>query len=106
MEKHHIIFKSQGGLDFPLNYKILTPEDHRGNKGPHLCRSKDLDYKLELEDNLFSILFRHFYSEHQLINILQLKPAQAHKICKKFTVHKEGFAREDVIRRLLGGKIY
>jgi len=106
VEKHHIVFKSQGGLDFPLNFKMLSSEEHRGNKGPHLCKKTDLSFKLELENTLFKILGNLFYTEDELIDELQLKPTQAHKICKKFTVYKEGYKREDVIRRLLGGKIY
>lgn len=35
IEKHHIVFKSQGGLDFDLNYKYLDSNSHRGNLGPH-----------------------------------------------------------------------
>lgn len=30
LEKHNIVFKSQGGIDFELNYKYLYSEDHRG----------------------------------------------------------------------------
>lgn len=48
LEKHHIVFKSQMGLDFELNYKYLTSEDHRGNEGPHKNREKNLEYKREL----------------------------------------------------------
>jgi len=85
---------------------MLTPEQHRGNNGPHLCKYANMLLKIHLQDKLIRILHKEFYTEDELIEELQLKPTQAHKICKKFTVYKEGYKREDVIRRLLGGKIY
>ena len=33
-QRHHIVFRSQGGLDFKLNYKYLCPEHHTGNESP------------------------------------------------------------------------
>ena len=106
LEKRHIIFRSQGGLDFPLNFKYLTIEQHKGNNGPHLCRATDRRYKKELQIELFKALNKKYYTEDELIQVLELKPVQAHKICKTFTVHKEGYAKEDIIRRLMGGKLY
>ena len=38
MHKHHIVFKSQGGLDFSLNLIRLRQEGHEGDKGPHRDR--------------------------------------------------------------------
>ena len=56
LEKHHIVFKSQLGLDFELNYKYLTSEEHRGILGPHLNKSVDIAYKTEMEANLRRLL--------------------------------------------------
>lgn len=107
IEKHHIVFKSQGGLDFELNYKPLTPYDHRGPKGPHMCRETDLKYKKEMQRKLEEILVDEFYTEKELIKILGLKPQQAYKAFKKIDKHPDrGMKREDVIRRLMGGKLY
>lgn len=33
-QRHHIVFRSQGGLDIPVNYKYLCPEHHTGNESP------------------------------------------------------------------------
>lgn len=105
-EKHHIIYKSQGGLDFPLNFKYLTTEQHKGNNGPHLCRATDRRYKKELQTALFKVLTKDYYTEGELIQAIHLKPSQAHKICKKFKLYEEGYAKGDIIRRLMGGKLY
>lgn len=102
-----VIFKSQGGLDFELNYKRLPSIDHRGEYGPHRCRETDLKYKKELQQKLENILTEEFYTEKELINILGLKPEQAYKAFRKIDKHPDrGMKREDVIRRLMGGRFY
>ena len=45
MHKHHIIFRSQGGLDFDLNLAEMTLEEHAGDDGPHRNRETDLELK-------------------------------------------------------------
>ena len=102
LEKHHIIFKSQGGLDFPLNYKYLSSEDHRGSLGPHLCKTTDDKYKLELEYNLKAILTREHYQIDELIQMLDLDTKQAYKAFKNLRQYEGGKSTEDIIRRLLG----
>lgn len=106
IEKHHIVFKSQGGLDFELNYKYLTSEAHRGNKGPHKCRKTDLRYKRELQRKLEKILEKEFYTVEELIKILGLKEKQAYKAFKKINKHPQGMKREDIIYRLMGNRFY
>lgn len=106
MEKHHIVFKSQQGLDFELNYKYLSSEDHRGNYGPHLNKETDLRYKRELESTLRMKLFNNYYTLDELIEILGLNSRQANKAFRKVKKYHKGMKREDVIRRLMGGKLY
>ena len=105
-EKHHIIFKSQGGLDFELNYKHLTTEDHKGNNGPHKNRKTDLKYKKELEYKLRELLIERYYTVEDLKNILGLKSRQAYKAFRQVENTSKGMRREDVIKRLLGGRFY
>lgn len=106
LERHHIVFRSQGGLDFPLNYVYLTTEEHKGNEGPHLSREKDLQLKRELQARLQSKLTKDYYSTNELEKVLNLKRGQAKLICRKFTYYPEGYARDEIIRRLMGGKLY
>ncbi len=105
-EKHHIVFKSQGGLDFPLNFKFLCEEHHRGNKSPHRCKEKDLEYKRELQAKLKNKLNKNYYTENELVKVLGLNKLQAKKMCKKFPLYKEGYKTEDIICRIMGGRIY
>lgn len=83
LEKHHIVFRSQGGLDFELNYKYLTPEQHKGDNGPHLNKKTDLKYKKELQEKLEKILDKNYYSIEELIELIGLKKRQAYKAFKK-----------------------
>ncbi|GFN35798.1 hypothetical protein [Tepidimicrobium xylanilyticum] len=107
LEKHHIVFKSQGGLDFEFNYKYLTSGQHRGPKGPHMCRETDLKYKRELQQKLEELLVNEFYTVEELIELLGLKEQQALKAFKKIPKNPGmGMKREDVLRRLMGGKLY
>ena len=52
IHKHHIVFRSQGGLDFDLNMIELTQEEHEGNHGPHQSRARDLELKRGLQEQL------------------------------------------------------
>ncbi|WP_353096203.1 hypothetical protein [Tissierella praeacuta] len=106
LEKHHIVFKSQGGLDFELNYKYLTAEEHRGNLGPHLNRKIDLAYKIEMEVTLRRILENEFYTIKELIDLLGLKERQAYKAFRKVNQYLVGMKKEDIIYRLMGNSFY
>lgn len=105
LEKHHIVFKKQGGLDFELNYKRLSSEDHRGTYGPHLNRKVDMAYKIEMEAQLRKILDKEYYNIKELIDLLGLKERQANKAFRKL-LKINGISREDAIKRLMGGRFY
>lgn len=105
LEKHHIVFKKQGGLDFELNYKRLSPEDHRGKYGPHKNRKVDLAYKIEMEAQLRKILTKEYYNIKELIDILGLKEKQANRAFRKL-LRPNGIEREKVIYKLMGERFY
>lgn len=105
VEKHHIIYRSQGGLDFPLNYKHLDSKLHRGNQGPHKCKATDLKYKLELQATLENLLTKEYYNIKELIDLLGLKEVQANKAFRKL-LRVNGIEREEVLKRLMGGRLY
>ncbi|MCM8711486.1 HNH endonuclease [Clostridium sp. SYSU_GA19001] len=103
---HHIVHKNEGGLDFPLNYKCLCPEHHRGKEGPHRNSKIDIEYKLELQDKLEGILSKDFYTIEELIELLSLNKTKAKKYFKELKLYKEGYRKSDVIYRLMGKKEY
>lgn len=105
LERHHIIFVSQGGLDFELNYKYLSSTDHRGNSGPHKCKETDLMYKKELQEKLEQLLTKEYYNIKELIDLLGLKEVQANRAFRKL-LKVNGIERETILRRLMGGRLY
>lgn len=108
VELHHIIFKSQASYlaNIKINFKYLCEEHHRGNKGPHRNKEKDLEYKFELQKKLFELFDRDYYSEKEIKELLETTPSEAAKITKKLRVYKEGYERVDIICRLMGGRLY
>ena len=105
IECHHVIFRSQSGLDFELNYRYLTSEEHRGDKGPHKCKATNLRYKIELQRTLEALLTKDYYNVKELVDLLGLKEVQANKAFRKLLKVK-GISRQDVITRLMGGRLY
>jgi hypothetical protein len=105
-DKHHIIYRSQGGVDFPLNFRYLCSEHHRGKLGPHKNRKLDLQYKLELQENLNELLFKEFYILDELVSILGINKGMLRKLLKDFKTYKEGYKKKDIIFRLMGKRLY
>lgn len=105
-ERHHIVYKSQGGFDFPLNFKYLCDEHHRGKNGPHKDREIDLQYKLELQKGLEYTLLKEYYFMDDLIVLLGLNKSQAKKLIKELRLYKEGYRKKDIIKKLMGGRLY
>lgn len=103
---HHIVHKNEGGLDFPLNYKYLCSEHHRGKQGPHRNSKVDLEYKLELQDRLERMLEKEFYTVEELTDMLNLNKTKVKKFFKELKLHKEGYEKEDIIFRLMGRHTY
>ena len=44
-EKHHIVFRSQGGCDFYYNIIELPTGLHKGRRGPHVQRNRCISEK-------------------------------------------------------------
>ncbi len=105
-EYHHVIFRSQGGLAFKYNCKYLCAEHHRGNNSPHKNRQIDLKYKAEMQGKLEKALVKDYYEAEELIQILQLNKNQVKNITKTLIIHKEGYDKWDIIRKLMGGRLY
>lgn len=103
---HHIIHKSEGGFEFDFNYKYLCPSHHRGELGPHHSKSIDLRYKLELQKKLYDILPNIYYTQKELLDILKIRSCSLRRLLKNIPLYKEGYLNVDIIKSLMGGKIY
>ncbi|WMJ81921.1 HNH endonuclease signature motif containing protein [Clostridium sp. MB40-C1] len=105
-ERHHIVYKNQGGIDIPLNYVYLCSEHHRGKLGPHKNRSIDYEYKKNFQNKLFHILKEEYYSMNDLKKLLKINPFQGKILEKKFKKYKNGYKKIEIIKILMGGKLY
>jgi len=107
-ERHHVIYKSESILlkEIDLNFKYLCAEHHKGNNGPHKNRYVDLTYKLEVQDKLFQLFSKEFYTEKEIQHNLKTTPSTARKICKKLKIYKDGYNSRELIQRLMGNRLY
>ena len=103
---HHIVHKHEGGYDIKLNYKYLCNYHHRGKTGPHRCIETDIFYKLELQEKLFALMPKEFYTAKELYPILKISNSSLKKLIRKLKTYKEGYLTKDIVQTLMGGKIY
>lgn len=103
---HHIVHRHQGGLDIEINYMYLCENHHRGKDGPHRNLKIDIKYKIRLQNKLYELLPKDYYTPKEIGHILQLSVNIVKKITKNMRLHKEGYSKEDIILYLMGGKIY
>ena len=105
-DKHHIVYKSQGGIEFPLNFRYLCSEHHRGNSGPHKNRRLDLEYKLEMQKKLQNILINRYYTAEELEFLLGINKGMIKRLFKDYKQSDKEFKAVDIIFRLMGRKSY
>lgn len=103
---HHIIHKSQGGLDFKLNYKYLCPLHHRGKNGPHRNIIIDFKYKLDMQYNLQKLFIKQFYTFNELLVLLSLNKNSLKKLTNHIKIYKEGYKSKDIIFEIMGKRYY
>lgn len=103
---HHIVYRSEGGFDIPINYTYLCAFHHRGKEGPHHNKLVDLRYKIELQEKLYKSLPKDYYWPRELTDILNIHNGQLKRLLKDLKIHKEGYLKEDIIFRLMGCKKY
>jgi len=105
-DKHHIVYKSQGGIEFPLNFRYLCSKHHRGEMGPHKNRRLDLEYKLNMQRQLEEILINEFYPIEELELLLNINKGIIKRLFTKYKLNDKGFKKKDIIFRLMGLKQY
>jgi hypothetical protein len=102
-EKHHIVFRSQGGLDdADWNIVNLCHDCHLGNDGPHRNRARDLYLKKSLQEWLFQQLPDTHCADKPAI----FSESEWARITKNLTRYAEGYKSIDIIRRCMGWKLY
>ena len=105
-DKHHIVYKSQGGIEFPLNFRYLCSKHHRGSSGPHKDRALDLEYKLDMQTKLQELLTKEVYTIEELVPLLNINKGMIERLFKEYKMSDKGFKKADIIFRLMGRKKY
>lgn len=105
-ERHHIVYKNQGGIDIPLNYIYLCDVHHRGEDGPHKNRIFDLKLKKDMQEKLLTILVEDYYNLDEIAKLLQINPMQIKLIASEIRKYKLGYKKIDIIKRIMGRRIY
>lgn len=108
-ELHYIILRSKASYmaNIKVNFKYLCPEHHRGNAGPHHNRDKDLEYKLQLQKDMFSLFEdKDYWTDIEIKDKLKCTSSEVKKITKKLRLYKEGYDKFQLIQRLMGGMLY
>jgi hypothetical protein len=110
-EKHHIVFRSHGGIDSDLNLIRLPMAFHKGPNGPHQNKAADLILKLSLQDRYFELFSRKYYSLEEIVRMInphnkKSRLAIEKQVKKQNVCTSKGYRREDIVRTLMGGKIY
>lgn len=108
-ELHHMVFRKQVKAleNCKLNHIYLCAECHRGTNGVHGKNGHELDRKFKLQfQNKLEFLFNEQYlSRKDIKETLGIKDNAVDSLCKLMKQEKGMFAREDIIRVCMGGKI-
>lgn len=106
MHKHHIVFRSQGGLDTAYNLIDLPYEDHMGNNGAHHSKEVDMALKVNLEKEYFRLFPEDEYTIKEIAQLLGKSEKYMEKHFRKVKNFAGIYKQEDIIRKLMGGKLY
>ena len=107
MHKHHIVFRSHGGLTYPLNIIKLTLEQHEGNNSPHHNKEIDDRLKKDLQCKLFDIFCEEEgYTIEQIAKSLERTTKYFEKHFRKVPSIGGKYKPKDIVFHLMGGKFY
>jgi hypothetical protein len=106
-QRHHIVFRSQGGLDIDMNFKYLCAEHHNmGDRCPHRSREVDITYKIELQRKYYRLFREARYTIGRVADLIGYDKNRLEKRFKDVPCHAGLYEKEDIIRALMGGKLY
>lgn len=106
-QKHHIVFRSQGGLNIELNYISLCIHHHSvGKAAVHNNRTFDLELKRTLQERYFELFDKEQYTIAEIAKIIGYNKNRLEKRMKSVPQRAGKYKKEDVIRFLMGGRLY
>lgn len=90
----------------PLNHVYLCSDCHRGDKGPHNNRKRDLELKRNLQDKLELLFDKESFTMEEIKEVLKISDNAVIRLCKPLKRTVDKYDREDIIRSCMGGRIY
>lgn len=106
-ERHHIVFRSHGGLNIDVNYAYLCTWHHtQGPDAPHRNHWRDLLLKLRMQRDLENMLWAETYRVEEIAEIIGIDRRSLEKKMRRVPNEQGNYKREDIIKFLMGGKLY
>ena len=107
---HHIVFRSQGGPDIAMNLIRLCPDHHNMSpEGVHMNPALDKRLKRVLQKEYETVF--EFEKKELTVELVADRIGMSRKKAEKYFLkvqkNPDGtMDREDIIRRLMGGRLY
>ena len=107
---HHIVFRSQGGPDIAMNLIRLCPYHHNMSpEGVHMNPALDKRLKRVLQKEYETVF--EFEKKELTVELVAdrigMSKKKAEKYFSKVPKNPDGtMDREDIIRRMMGGRLY
>lgn len=106
-QRHHIVFRSHGGLDIEVNYAWLCAWHHtQGPDAPHRSRQADLRLKLRMQRDLENMLWADTYRIDEIAKIIGMGKKALARRMHAVPVHMGNYERTEIIKFIMGGKLY
>ena len=106
-QKHHVVFRSQGGLNIASNYRYLCPEHHNvGKEAVHNNREFDLRLKREVQEEYLRMFTEESYTVEEIAKKIIYNKARLEKRMKRVPQRAGQYETEDIVRFLMGGRLY
>lgn len=106
-QKHHIVYRSQGGMNIDINYAYLCVEHHSSGKAAvHNNREFDLELKRNMQKELFRRFGEEEYTIEQIAAVIGYDKRRLEKRFKRVKQKAGIFKKEDIIRELMGGRLF
>ena len=106
-QRHHIIFRSHGGMNVWFNYAWLCAEHHTaGPDAVHRNHDFDLVLKIMLQRKLEDLFSEPEYGVSKIAKIAGYDRRRLACRMKRVPKHCGKYRREDVITFFMGGKLY
>lgn len=110
VENHHIIKRSQvvALIDCEFNQVDLCFKHHRGTFGVHGSKGSSLDKELKgfFQERLYMLFQdREYFTVEEISKILRINFRTVDRLCKALKRVNYKYAKEDIIRACMGGKL-